>query len=179
MRKTPNLSPSHALNRPIIHKTTSSAFAFDEGTEISRRLGFYIGHFGFLIAQQITSELSDILPICPIPFTTTWLLGLINLRGNFVPVFDLHQLLSVPKKENVKKQMLLVLGHGDSAGAIVIDDLPIPLTFSNNDELNTLPPLPGIITPYVTKGYDKNDGQLWFNFDHHGFFESLATKVAL
>ena len=148
------------------------------GVQSSRRLGFTIGHFGFLIAPQAISELSDILPICPIPFTAEWLLGLINMRGNFVPIFDFHQLLQEEKKDNVKKPMLLILGEGEAAGAFMVENLPIPLIFTSDDELNSLPPLPPIITHYVSNGYEKN-GQLWFNFDHYGFFESLATKVAV
>jgi len=74
--------------------------------------------------------------------------------------------------------MLLILGQGETAGALVIEDLPIHLTFTDSDKLKSLPPLPAIIKSYTSSGYEKN-GQLWFNFDHKGFFESLATKVAL
>jgi len=183
MRKIPKLTPSQALNRPLIRQAETHSEVFEEEIKTTRRLGFYIGDLGFLIAQQTTSELTDLLPICPIPFTATWLLGLINLRGNLVPVFDLHKLLQLEKR-TVKKQMLLILGEGHSAGAIVIDDLPIPLTFTNTEELTTLPPLPPMIKAYATSGYEKkNDddkkAQLWFNFDHQNFFDSLATKVGL
>jgi chemotaxis signal transduction protein len=183
MRKLPKLTPSQALNRPLSRQAETSSDIFEEGIKTTRRLGFHIGDLGFLIAQQTTSELTDLLPVCPIPFTAAWLLGLINLRGNLVPVFDLHKLLQLEKRA-VKKQMLLILGESNSAGAIVIDDLPIPLTFTDSEELTSLPPLPAIIKAYATTGYEKKDdddkkGQLWFNFDHQGLFESLATKVAL
>ena len=177
MRKSEQLSPSQALNRPIEHQADFRDFTYKEGDKYSRRLGFHVGKFGFLIAQQATSELSDILPICPIPFTASWLLGLINMRGNFVPVFDLYQLLEQEKKENVKKSMLLILGEGKTAGAFIVESLPVPLIFTNDDELNTLPPLPSNIASYVNKGYEKNE-ELWFNFEHYSFFEALATKVA-
>lgn len=177
MRKKTKLTPSQALNRPLIRQTDGSAEVFDEGLKTTRRLGFQIGDIGFLIAQQATSELSQPLAICPIPFTANWLLGLINRRGNLVPVFDLHKLLQLEARD-IKKPMLLILGEGNSAGAIEIDDLPISVIFADSDELISLPPLPAIIKPYATSGYEK-DGQLWFNFDPPAFFQSLATKVAL
>ena len=178
MRKTLQLSPSQALNRPLIHKVEINSKAFGyEKIQVIRRLGFHIGNFGFLTTQQAISELSELLTICPIPFTADWLLGLINLRGNLVPVFDLHQLLNLENQAD-KKQMLLILGEGEYAGAIVIDTLPVRLTFADADDLTHLPPLPPLIKPYVSSGYEKK-AQLWFNFDHQGFFESLATQLAL
>jgi chemotaxis signal transduction protein len=185
------LSPSQALNRPLIRTTDDSTYRKHEELESTRRLGFRIGNIGLLIGEQATCELSEVLQICTIPFTAAWLLGLINLRGNLVPVFDLYQLFEVqvflPKKleprmqletgEGIKK-MLLILGREKTAGAIVIEELPIHLTFTENDKLTHLPPLPAIIKPYASSGYEK-EGTVWFNFDHLGFFETLTTKLAL
>lgn len=173
------LSISQALSRPLIGQADDSNKVFDHRNITSRRLGFLVGQLGFLIKQRATSELSEVLPICPIPFTAAWLLGLINLRGNLVPVFDLDKLLEL-ETENVKKQkkMLLILGEGDAAGAIVINDLPIHLNFIESDKLPNIPPLPAIIKLYATSCYEKNN-QLWFNFDHVGFFDSIAAKLAL
>jgi twitching motility protein PilI len=169
--------PSEALNRPLTRKADDNVQTTFSDQTITRRLGFKMGNLGLLIAQQATSELTDISQNCPIPFTASWLLGLINLRGNLIPVFDLHKLLQLQRPEQ-KKPMLLILGQGETAGAIVIEDLPIHLSFTDSDKLKSLPPLPAMIKSYASSGYEKN-GQLWFNFDHKGFFESLATKVAL
>jgi len=129
-----------------------------------------------LIAEHAISELKEIESICAIPNTAAWLVGLINLRGNLVPVFDLYTLMALAR-ENKKKQMLLVLGEGEEAGAIVIDQLPTHIILSGADRLVNLPPLPDAIRPFATVGYEKNNS-VWFNFDHLGFFQSLAAKVA-
>jgi twitching motility protein PilI len=165
---------SQALNRPL--KSQAFAHKSDATAQLTRRIGFLMGNVGLLIAQQAISELSELLEICPIPYTANWLLGLINLRGNLVPVFDLHQLLQMERSKEVLGK-LLILGQGPSAGAIVIEELPRHLTFAETDKLNSLPPMPAIIKPFTLSGYEKN-GQIWFNFDHLGFFEHLATKVA-
>lgn len=175
--KTTKMMPSQALNRPITRNADENATAFQSQAQVTRRLGFQVSNLGLLIGQQATSELTELVEVCSIPFTADWLVGLINLRGNLVPIFDLHKLLQF-EKQSQKKQMLLILGQGEEAGAIVIDDLPKHITVADNDKLNSLPPLPPIIQPYASIGYEKN-GQLWFNFDHLGFFESLAAKLAL
>jgi twitching motility protein PilI len=171
------LPPSEALNRPLYRTGDDSLLLAFEEEASTRRLGFRIGNLGLLIAMQATSELSDVLQICHIPFTKTWLLGLINLRGNLVPVFDLHKLLQFPSVQT-KKTMLLILGQGESAGAIVIDELPMHLNFIDSDKLTNDPPLPAIIKPFVSSGYEKEE-TVWFNFDNESFFKSLATQLAL
>jgi len=170
------IPPSQALNRPLNRHYDSSVKAQEEQI-IIRQLGFQIGNFGLLIGARTTSELIDLLDMCPIPFTVAWLLGLINLRGNLVPIFDLHQLLNIEAKTS-NKQMLLILGQGQEAGGIVIDALPVHLTFTSNDKLTSLPPLPAVLASYVNQGYEKGE-QIWFNFDHLGFFESMATKIVV
>lgn len=176
--KDPWIKPSDALNRPFTRQADD--FTIHEfHAEVARRLGFRIGNLGLLIAPRAISELTELLPVCPIPNTATWLCGLINLRGNLVPVFDLHKLLDLTDSTiNVKKQMLLILGQGETAGAIKIDNLPIHINLTLGDRLDSLPPLPDALKLYATSGYEKND-DIWFNFDHSGFFQALAGQIAV
>jgi len=170
------LSPTAALNRPLNVQTDEQTAVVIQ-TQTIRRLGFLVGHLKLLIASQTTSELTDMVPICSIPNTASWLLGLINLRGNLVPVFDLKMLLQL-ESQAVKKRMLLILGQGEQAGAIIIDGLPTHIMLTAADKLESLPPLPAALKPFVPSGFEKQ-GDIWFNFDHLGFFQSLAHKVAV
>lgn len=176
--KTPRLTPSEALNRPF-DTNLDDEFVDDEWLELeaTRQLGFHVGNIGLLISPNITSELTEVKTVCPIPNTASWFLGLINLRGNLVPVFDLNMLLQL-EDDTEKKRMLLILGEGDAAGAIMINGLPLHITLSVADKLDTLPPLPETLKPYTPVAFDRN-GEVWFTFDHLGFFQSLATKIAL
>lgn len=171
------LKPSEALNRPLNRQVDDKVHGLTHA-EVSRRLGFHVGSIGLLIAEHAISELREMVALCQIPNTAGWLLGLINLRGNLVPVFDLSMLLGLEKPAEKKKRMLLILGQGDEAGGIVIDDLPIHIALTALDRLETFPALPSAIKPFTNLAYEKN-GEVWFNFDHKGFFESLATRVAV
>lgn len=176
--KTPWLTPSEALNRPF-DANLDDEFVDDEWLELeaTRQLGFHVGNIGLLISPNITSELTEVKTVCSIPNTAPWFLGLINLRGNLVPVFDLNMLLQL-EDDTEKKRMLLILGEGNTAGAIMINGLPLHITLSVADKLDVLPPLPEALKPYTLVAFDRN-GEVWFTFDHLGFFQSLATKVAL
>ena len=171
------VTPSQALNRPLNRHSHDKSALVQDKEVIIRQLGFRIGNLGLLIGARATSELIDLLDVCPIPFTAAWLLGLVNLRGTLVTIFDLHQLLGIEAKTSAKR-MLLILGQGESAGGIVIDALPIHLTFTSHDKLTSLPPLPTVLAPFVSQGYETTE-QVWFNFDHLGFFESIASKIVV
>ncbi|OQW91138.1 MAG: hypothetical protein BWK78_05425 [Thiotrichaceae bacterium IS1] len=176
--KTPWLTPSEALNRPF-DSGLGNELIDDDWLELeaTRQLGFHISNIGLLISPHITSELTDVRTICAIPNTAPWLLGLINLRGNLVPVFDINMLLQLEDITD-KKRMLLILGEGDGAGAILINGLPMHITLSIADKLDDIPPLPEALKPYTPVAYDRN-GEVWFSFDHVGFFQSLASRIAL
>jgi len=172
--KTHWVNPTDALKRRFIYP---DADAEEKKEEIFiRRLSFKVGELSLLISENTISELTDATSICSIPNTADWLLGLTNLRGNLIPIFELKTLLGF-SVEQEKKRMLLVLGQGDEAVGIPIDALPAQQTFSTNDKLNNLPALPNVIKDYIPSGYEQN-GILWFNFDHEAFFQSISARIA-
>ncbi|MFK5893449.1 MAG: chemotaxis protein CheW [Pseudomonadota bacterium] len=172
--KGKKLDPTDVLGRGFIFPNTDEHKSEQE--TIFRRLGFKVGGIGLLIAENTVSELIDISKICAIPNTANWLQGIVNLRGNLIPVFELTTLLTLELSEE-KKCMLLVLGQGESAAALPIIELPSHQRFQEADKMTSLPALPDAIAPYISTGYERDD-EIWFNFEHEAFFESLAERIA-
>jgi twitching motility protein PilI len=172
--KTPRrwLSPSAALNRFKPPRGIATGIAPVERQRA--RYGFQIGDIGLLIGQDTSSEVLERAPVYPLPKAPTWLLGLVNLRGNLVPVFDVKPLLELEGDDAQDKRRLLILGGGDKAVGIMIDGLP-QLAATNN-ALSRLPPLPAALRPYVAKAYVR-DNAVWLEFDHYGFFGSLGERM--
>lgn len=176
-KSTPWLVPSEALNRQFNREAGEATQILDQ-EKLIRRLGFYIGNIGLLIGENVVSELTEMSSICPIPNTASWLVGLINLRGNLIPVFDLYTLLGIERDVSARKRtILLIMGQGDAAGALVLENLPVHIIFTESDKLESLPLLPDVLKTFTTSGFEKN-GEIWFNFDHAGFFQSLTTRIA-
>ena len=66
------------------------------------------------------------LPQCyDLPNSSTWFSGLVNLRGNLVPVFDLKSLLGGTGPAG-DREMLLVIGSGETVAGLVGADGPPP-----------------------------------------------------
>lgn len=165
------LKPSAALNRfkPPPRGVISSVAPIERQRA---RYGFRIGGLGLLIGQDTTSQVLEHTQVYPLPNTPAWLLGLINLRGNLTPIFDIKDFLQLEDQQGTsEKRRLLILDQAEKAVGILIDGLPH--TAMTQHVLTRLPPLPAALEPYVAKAYAQ-DAMIWLEFDHQGFFQTLG-----
>ena len=168
---TPWLSPSDALNRFQI--PAGMIIDLPTPARTRARYGFRIGDIGLLIDADTVSEVMEPLPTQPLPHTADWLLGLCNLRGNLVPIYDLERLFGLQIRDP-HNRMLLLIDEGEKAVGILIDGLPSVPDLSHR--LNRIPPIPTMLTNHVGDAYFK-DQQIWLEFNHDSFFRALADQV--
>ena len=162
------LSPSEALTR----------FVPDGwGEELNirsiapMRFGTQVGDIGLLVPIGMHSEVVEQPKIYPLPTAPKWFQGLINLRGNLVPVFNLKSLLQIGD-EGTENPYLLVLNNGDEAVGYLIDGLPV--TLDVDQKLEQCPLLPSLLREHGHAVY-MQDGRVWVEFDFDGFFRALSS----
>lgn len=171
------LSPSGALNRfklPTKLVVGEFTFSFERvryGIPLSGSSGF-----GLLIDTDTPSEVINPQPIFPLPNTPPALLGIINLRGNLLPVFEIERLLALNiERPTDKSRRILVLGSGERTVAIVIEHLPeVP---ELTKPLSRIPPLPANLAEHVSAAYGSDDF-VWLDFNHHSFFRNFVTRLS-
>lgn len=169
-RTTALLAPSAALTRfaPPAGALLGPAQVRDERQV---RYGFRVSSLGLLIAVNTGSEVVEARGIALLPNAPRWLAGVMNLRGNPVPVFDLCAALDLPRNDESQKSMVLVLEKGEHAAGLLIDGLPRVVPPGNALEQPTS--LPARLVTFATHARATDDG-VWFEFDHVGFLTSLA-----
>jgi len=163
--------PSDALKR--FEPPAGMVIAATAEKEVGR-YGFRIGTLGLLIKQGSGSEVMQVPAVWTLPGAPPWLLGLINLRGNLVPLFELRMMLGLGQRAVEDKPMVLVFDQGDKAVGILIDDFPKPLFALS--QLPNLPQLPTALAGHVQTGYVKDD-MIWLEFDQHSFFEAMSRNT--
>jgi purine-binding chemotaxis protein CheW len=137
------------------------------------RQAFRIGHMRLLAPFTVSSELVEMPNVYPLPRMPANLLGLVNLHGRIVPLFDLAALFETqhPPRE---KRMVLVIGHGNDAAGIVIDGLPRRLVFQ--PETQILPPaLPAAAANALVATYKQGTDAAWFEFDYASLLDQLVS----
>jgi chemotaxis signal transduction protein len=100
------------------------------------------------------------------------LLGLVNLHGRIVPLFDLAALFETEHLAR-EKRMLLVIGHGNAAAGIVIDGLPRRMAFEPDSQI-VPPALPASAASAVIATYLVGK-DAWFDFDYAQLLDQLVS----
>ncbi len=167
---SPWLSPSEALTR-FVPQTQAQLPQARQSASV--RFGFRVGEIGLLVPMGMLSELVEQSDIYPVPTTPAWFPGLINLRGDLVPVFDLTQLFNM-QGSDAQKSKLLVLNTGAEAVSVLIDGLPQALDISRY--VKQSPPLPEMLQEHNQAVYVQ-DQDIWVDFDFDAFFRATGGRI--
>lgn len=138
-----------------------------------KRYGYRDGSLNLLIRAEVGSEVIRPQALDPLPGAASHLLGLINLRGNLVPVFDLGLVLSGRRSEITAGKLFLILDKAENAVGMLIDSYPQPLTALRT--ISQMPQLPVSLEAHVPAAYVK-DEKVWLDFNHESFFEKLSRS---
>ncbi len=141
------------------------------------RHAFRVGGLRLLVPQGALCEVVDMPPIARLPNTARWLLGIANLRGAVVPVFNLAQALGLASASPADAR-LLVIGEGESAIGVVIEALPTLERFGPEQRVGAPKGLPAMLEGCVTDCF-AGDGDHWIEFAHERLFSVLAAQVAM
>jgi twitching motility protein PilI len=157
---------------PELAALTAPAAAVEENPDAIVRQGFRVGHMRLAAPFAVASELVEMPSVYPLPRMPKDLLGLVNLHGRIVPLFDLADLFDTTHLPR-EKRMVLVFGHGNDAAGIVIDGLPRRLVFSPDDRIPA-PALPAAATGAVIATYLQGK-DAWFEFDYAQLLDHLVN----
>ncbi|MEX2516553.1 MAG: chemotaxis protein CheW [Gammaproteobacteria bacterium] len=142
------------------------------------RYGFRIGPYNLLMGTKTLCEVVQNAAIYGVPNTANWVSGMMNLRGNLVPVFDIKQQLP-DAGDDIENRCLLILDQNENAAGMYIDGLPVALEIdvSNSEHQTDIPSdLPAILRTHVSTAYISNDS-VWLEIDHHALFEALLREA--
>ena len=136
------------------------------------RQAFRIGHMRLLAPFALASELTEMPNVYPLPRMPENLLGLVNMHGRIVPLFDLAALFETEHLAR-EKRMLLVIGHGNDAAGIVIDGLPRRMVFMPESQI--VPPALAAAAATAVIATYTHGPDAWFEFNYAQLLEQLAS----
>jgi twitching motility protein PilI len=133
--------------------------------------GIRIESLGFLVSTTRYCEVLDKVQINALPNVHPWISGLLNLRGNLVPVFDLR--VALEETGSNKKRRLITVEKGEKAVALWIDNYPEIKNRLAMKPLDILPTLPSILQRFVIGGFEQ-EGQVWLDIKFEDLFRALG-----
>ncbi len=66
-------------------------------------------------------EIMENSPITPVPTTPNFLIGVINLRGDIVPIVDVRGILHLPFKDRTRESRIMILNINATRVGILVD----------------------------------------------------------
>ena len=168
--------PSETLNRefvledePVLERDNS-----EQKYQVITTHGVHVGNIGLLLPANEESEVVDNLSICRLPNTPTWFNGVTSLRGNMIPVFDVHDLLGFESKGQARK--MVIVGTTDTAAALWVDGMPRMVMVTSDDTMKSGLPLPQLMKDHARNFFLKDD-QVWIDWDAQGFFTAVGDLL--
>lgn len=95
----------------------------EEDTQKGKYLTFFLGKESYGIEIQYVTEIIGIQPITEIPELPSYVKGIINLRGNIIPVMDVRLRFKKEPKEYNDRTCVIVIDIMDLSIGLVVDSV--------------------------------------------------------
>lgn len=109
-------------------------------------IGFRIGQDHFVLPLRQSREVFPVPEqVTPVPKSQHWVFGIVNLRGELLPVFDLSLYLHAKPAQLSKRSRIIVINDSEMTGGILVDEVfglkhfqrdPEPLNEEQQTSLN-------------------------------------------
>lgn len=118
----------------------------DEGIDV---IEFLLAHERYAVASEYVREVYPLEDITPLPCTPAFVLGIVNVRGEILPVIDIKKFFDLPEKGLTDLNKVIVLESRDMAFGIVADAISGVRRIQRAGIQPSLPTLTGIREDYL------------------------------
>jgi len=115
-------APTAAPQAPPSGATAEEEEREERGEEVVVELmGFRVAGEEYGVDIMRIKEITPVFELTPIPRAPAYIRGILSLRGNILPVFDLKRRLGLPEGEASPKARIIVLKNDDEQVGILVD----------------------------------------------------------
>ncbi|MDD3627722.1 MAG: chemotaxis protein CheW, partial [bacterium] len=128
-------------NEPIsVTGTLAEQLSEYEDIESDQIITFFLGSEQYGLDILDAREVKQILPLTPIPRSTGWILGVVNLRGSVFPVVDLKKRINISSDVKYPQNLrrIIIVEIEDTKIGLLVDK--INMIFNKQTLEHSLPP---------------------------------------
>lgn len=122
-----------------------------------------------ILGQRMIAPLGEVVEMLPVPSTTKlpgvqgWVVGLANVRGRLLPLFDLEAFFGGKLTQSRHKHRVLVLEMGELYAGLIVSEV-YGMQYLPDDVAKVELPAPvQHLAPYSTGAFEQ-DGLTWVSF---------------
>ena len=166
--------PSEALADDYRFDSFEELTYEDEHPSSARFHSIDLQDFHVLIDEQLKSEIVELQGLCSIPFTPQWFIGVINVRGNSVPIIELEDYLGYKRSASKLKYTLIINNGTDSCG-ILLRSLPKAVAFEQQQAIKGHFNISPALEKHLLQMYE--DTGIWLHIDIPGLFNEAFSQL--
>lgn len=92
-----------------------------KSSELLQIVSFRIANEEYGINIQNVQEINRMVQITQVPNSPDFVEGVVNLRGNIIPIIELRKKLGLPRKEHDKNTRIIVAGVKNTTAGFIAD----------------------------------------------------------
>ncbi len=128
-------------------------------------IGFSCMGYRFVVPMGQISELMEVPSSTRLPGVQFWVIGLSNVRGRLLPLFDLARFIGGQVSSQKKAHRVLVLETESLYSGLVVDRAFGMQHFNTDTFADFDGSLPDGLNPFITGTYKDVSGDPWHVFD--------------
>ena len=126
-------------------------------------IGFSVLGHRFVAPLGEVIEMLVVPDVTRLPGTQSWVLGLANVRGRLLPLFDLEAFFGKKLSSNSARHRVLVIELGDLYAGLIVSDVYGMQAIPEDIELDSVMGDVAVIEPYSAGAFMK-EGLRWTTF---------------
>lgn len=104
-------------------------------------------------------NIEKLIPITRVPYTEKYIKGVVNLRGNVIPVVDLRSRFELPKKDFDDESRIIIVNIHELKVGMIVDSSSEVLKLDRED-IDAAPAIRGNTNVDFVKEIGKSDGRI-------------------
>lgn len=104
----------------------------EEDSQKDKFLTFRIGEEGYGLDIRHITEIIGIQKITPVPDMPDYVVGVINLRGNVIPIMNVRRRFGLPLKEYDPRTCIIVVNLEETSLGLIVDEVSEVLTITED-----------------------------------------------
>ena len=134
-------------------------------------VAFNLGKEEYAVDILNVQEIERVLNITRVPRSTNYIEGVVNLRGNIIPIINLHKKFNLQAEGNEEEKRIIVFQFDDLKAGIIVDEVSEVLRLGKED-IEETGKVYGSINAEHIKGVAKVDSRLLILLDIFNILES-------
>ncbi len=144
-----------------VNLQSEEGFTHNDGIQV---VAFRLGKEEYAVDILHVQEIVRLLSITRVPRSAKHIEGVVNLRGNIVPIINLNKRFSIESAGEEEDKRIVVFQYDDLKAGIIVDEVSEVLALNNNEIEETDKVYSSMSSDFI-KGIARVDDRLFLLLD--------------